>query len=429
MAVMDPFTADLLSGPSLPSAFSCAADHHMEFDDAYLRAIGALPPIPTAHFAPTHLDGAAALEHSVELPATLYAAALDAHLFHPPFELPVPSLLPDRVVPDSKNTATRPHLSGFEFAPTPVDHAAALECSVELPATCELYAAALDARLLHPSFEVPAPSLLPDRVVPDCKNSATRPRLSDYDIDIDFNLRAMEKNVEERPSPDYLKTVQGDRMSPSMRATLVFWMDDFTRHYDLAHGTLHRAVSYVDRVLSARTLSTARTDMEYELRLLGATAVFTAAKYEERDTRFKVNAAKIADDCGFATSNEVTDMECKMLAALRYELSGPTAYTFVDHFTRYSKGERELEVQRLAHQLAETSLVDYRCLQLLPSAVAASAVFLARLILNPTASQVRKWNREFTELTGYKPTDLILGIQSLCMMNPDPRFVVLPEFL
>ncbi|XP_044406436.1 putative cyclin-F2-1 [Triticum aestivum] len=428
MAVMDPFTADLLSGPSLPGAFSCAADHRMEFDDAYLRAIGALPPLPTVHLAPPHLHHAA-LKDSVELPATLYAATVDAHLFPPPFEVPLPSLLPDRVVPDSKNTAARPHLSGFEFAPTPADHAAALECSVELPATCQLYAAALDAHLFHPSLEVPAPSLLPDRVVPDCKNSATRPRLSDYDIDIDFNLREMEKNVEERPSPDYLNTVQGDRMSPSMRATLVFWMDDFTRHYDLAPGTLHRAVSYVDRVLSARTLSTARTDMEYELCLLGATAVFTAAKYEERGTRFKVNAAKIADDCGFATSKEVTDMECKMFAALRYELSGPTAYTFVDHFTRYNNGERELEVQRLAHQLAETSLVDYRCLQLMPSAVAASAVFLARLILNPMASQVQKWNREFTKLTGYKPTDLILGIQSLYMMNPDPRFVILPEFL
>ncbi|XP_037450880.1 putative cyclin-F2-1 [Triticum dicoccoides] len=383
MAVMDPFTADLLSGPSLPGAFSCAAGHRMEFDDAYLRAIGALPPLPTVHLAPTHLDHAAALEDSVELPATLYAATLDAHLFHPPFEVPVPSLLPDRVVPDSKNTATRPHLSSFEFAPTPVDHAAALECSVELPATCELYAAALDARLFHPSFEVPAPSLLPDRAVPDCKNSATHPRLSDYEIDIDFNLREMEKNVEERPSPDYLKTVQGDRMSPSMRATLVFWMDDFTRHYDLAPGTLHRAVSYVDRVLSARTLSSARTDMEYELRLLGATAVFTAAKYEERSTRFKVNAAKIAEDCGFATSKEVTDMECKMLAALRYELSGPTAYPFVDHFTRYSKGERELQVQRLAHKIGGPIFVeDWRPMG--PNRISSCDLTLARMTQRAT---------------------------------------------
>ena len=166
------------------------------------------------------------------------------------------------------------------------------------------------------ALEEPVPSLLLETAVPvsdatESNNSATRPQLSDYDADIDFNLRKLEMNVEEPPRPDYLKTVQGDRMSPSMRATLVFCMDDFTRHYDLAPGTLHRAVSYVDRVLSARTLPT--TNMEYELHLLGATAAFTAAKYEERDTIFKVNAAQIAGDCGFATSKEVIDIECKML--------------------------------------------------------------------------------------------------------------------
>ncbi|XP_020167349.1 putative cyclin-F2-1 [Aegilops tauschii subsp. strangulata] len=282
------------------------------------------------------------------------------------------------------------------------------------------------------ALEEPVPSLLLESAVPvsdttESNNSATRPLLSDYDADFDFNLRKQEMNVEEPPLPHYLKTVQGDRMSPSMRANLVIWMEEFTQYYGLAPGTLHRAVSYVDRVLSEKTLPTAH--MEYELRLLGATAAFTAAKYEERDTIFKVNAAKIADDCGFANSREVIDMECKMLAALRYELSGPTAYTFVDHFTRYSNGESDLEVQKLAHLLAEQSLVDYTCLRLMPSAVAASAVFLARLILNPMASQVRKWNREFTELTGYKPRDLILGIESLYMMNPDPRFAILSAFL
>ncbi|XP_037450878.1 putative cyclin-F2-1 [Triticum dicoccoides] len=333
MAIMDPFTAELLSGPPIPVALPGGGAETRDIDD-YLRAIGALPALrPVDH----------------------YAAMKE----------PVPSLLLESAVP------------------------------------------VFDA--------------------PESNNAATRPRLSDYDADIDFNLRKLEMNVEEPPRPDYLKTVQGDRMTPSMRANLVIWMDGFTRYYGLAPGTLHRAVSYVDRVLSARTLPT--TNMEYELHLLGATAAFTAAKYEERDTIFKVNAAKIADDCGFATSKEVIDIECKMLAVLRYDLSGPTAYTFVDHFTRYSEGERDLEVQKLAHQLAETSLVDYRCLQLMPSAVAASAVFLAMLILNPMASQVRQWNREFTELTGYKPTDLVLGIESLYMMNPDPRFVILPAFL
>jgi hypothetical protein len=57
--------------------------------------------------------------------------------------------------------------------------------------------------------------------------------------------------------------------------------------------------------------------------------------------------------------------------------------------------------------------------------VAAAAVFLARLILNPAATQAPQWKKDFEELTGYKHTDLILVIESLYMMNPDPRFDVL----
>ncbi|WP_204282265.1 hypothetical protein, partial [Serratia marcescens] len=40
----------------------------------------------------------------------------------------------------------------------------------------------------------------------------------------------------------------------SGRAALVAWMDRFTQNYDLAACTLHSAVSYVDRFLSARAL-------------------------------------------------------------------------------------------------------------------------------------------------------------------------------
>jgi hypothetical protein len=61
--------------------------------------------------------------------------------------------------------------------------------------------------------------------------------------------------------------------------------------------------------------------------------------------------------------------------------------------------------------------------------VAASAVYLARLPLNQAAIEVPQWNQDFEELTGYKPTDLILGIEPLYMMNHDPRFDVLPKFL
>jgi cyclin A len=122
--------------------------------------------------------------------------------------------------------------------------------------------------------------------------------------------------------------------------------------------------------------------MEDELHLLGTMAVYTAAKYEDQYTRFKLNATAIAENCGLdVTRKEVIDMESSMVAALHYDLCGPTAYTFVDHFTRHSQGGGEqdiMEVQRLAHELADKSLLDYMLLHLLPSQVVASAVYLAR---------------------------------------------------
>jgi cyclin A len=218
-------------------------------------------------------------------------------------------------------------------------------------------------------------------------------------------------------------------MTKSRRAELVSWMDDFTRYFDLAPGTLHRAVSYVDRVLSQRTLP--ETDTEHALQLLGATAVYTAAKYEEQCSTHKLNATAVAGICGLDTTNkEVIAMELGIVEALAYDLSRPTAYTFVEHFTRHGgRGEQDSEVQRLAHHLADRSLYDYSLLQLLPSVVAASAVFLARPILNPNAIDVQQWNEDFEELTGYWPTDIILGIESLYMLNHDSRFDVVPDFL
>jgi cyclin A len=229
----------------------------------------------------------------------------------------------------------------------------------------------------------------------------------DYDADIDFNLREKERNVRQQPSPDYLKTVQGDRIDERTRSNLVTSMDEFSQNYHLPPGTLHRAVSYVDRVLSVRPLSS--NDTDYELHLLGATALFSAAKYEVRSTILTLNATEIAGYWGFATGKEVTDMEREMLATLRYELSDPTAFTFVEQFTRHSRGEKNNKIRLLEHQLADTSLFDYRCLQFMPSAVAATALFLARLTYEPAAD-----NEEYIEdKTGYKPIDLIDGLYSV----------------
>uniref|UniRef100_A0A0D9VI44 Uncharacterized protein n=1 Tax=Leersia perrieri TaxID=77586 RepID=A0A0D9VI44_9ORYZ len=243
-----------------------------------------------------------------------------------------------------------------------------------LPATCELYAAA-----------VPVPP------------KETRPQLcAPYDDDIGANLRVMEKNTKERPSTKFLEDTQGGRMTPEVRAWMVDFMDQLSRCYDLTAGTVHRAVYYLDRYLSV----TPESDDEMQLRLVAATCVFLASKYEDRYTLGKINASEVAACCGYTSDtrkNMVFAMENKILTALKYNLSGPTAYTFVEHFTRYyGQSHEDQAEQQVAHMIADESLHYYGFHRYLPSVVAASSIFLAR----------QAWSKDLAELTGYKAIEL-----------------------
>jgi len=217
---------------------------------------------------------------------------------------------------------------------------------------------------------------------------------SEYDASIGATFRVMEKDPAERPSPDYLSDTQAGGMMMIERAALVKNMHRFSGYYGLAPGALHRAVSYVDHFLSARKI----TGGERQLLLLGAAAVFAAAKYEDRKTTWRMNADAVTADAG-CTRREALDAERELVAALGYRLSGPTAYTFVEHFMRRTQGKEEegsaaAVVRALAHHLADMALLDYRCVAFLPSAVAASAIVLARLVVlgyNSTTAPVARY--------------------------------------
>uniref|UniRef100_K3Z0J1 Cyclin N-terminal domain-containing protein n=1 Tax=Setaria italica TaxID=4555 RepID=K3Z0J1_SETIT len=239
-----------------------------------------------------------------------------------------------------------------------------------------------------------------------CKNSTpARVQLcASYDDDNEEAiLRAQENDAKALPSPDYLETTQGGRMSPEARSDLVRWMSGLTQRYDLTPGTLHRAVSYADRFLSARPLADATA---HRLNLLGAAAVFAAAKYEDQGAVHKLDAGEIARYGRFAAGREVVAMERALLAALGYRLGGPTAHTFVEHFTRGYGQEEDDELQFRAHDFANVSLLHYGCLELRPSAVAAAALFLAMRTLKPSYRRAVTRGRELEELTG---TDSKIG--------------------
>ena len=111
------------------------------------------------------------------------------------------------------------------------------------------------------------------------------------------------------------------------------------------------------------------------------------------------------------------DAERRVVAVLGYRLGGPTAHTFVAHFTRLhaqlqgegEEDEDELKVQRVAHRLADQSLLNHACVGYLPSVLAASAIFLVRFTLSPP--DVPPWTTEMEELTGYSALDLAGWLQ------------------
>ncbi|RLN08071.1 putative cyclin-F2-1 [Panicum miliaceum] len=229
---------------------------------------------------------------------------------------------------------------------------------------------------------------------------------SEYDADIDATLRAMERDPAERPSADYLAadTQAEEELIVAARAHVVTLMYNFSGYYNLAPGTLHRAVSYVDCFLSASVAGG-------NLVLLGAVAVFTAAKYKDRSTTLALRADDVARHVGCA-ARDVVAAERALFAALGYRLSGPTAYTFVDHFTRHGQEEEGaddgslLMLRTLAHHLADLALLDCRCgARFLPSAVAASAIALARMAMVGSAAPP-PWSEEEVKVTGYELEDL-----------------------
>ncbi|CAH9078163.1 unnamed protein product [Cuscuta europaea] len=210
-------------------------------------------------------------------------------------------------------------------------------------------------------------------------------------------LRQLEAQERRRPLPDYFERVQRD-ISPNMRGILVDWLVEVAEEYKLLSDTLHLSVTYIDRFLSMNAI------IRQNLQLLGVTSMLIAAKYEE------ISPPHVEDFC-YITDNtytraEVVKMEAYLLKFLKFEMGNPTVKTFLRRLTRFAQGNNEtpdLELEFLSYYLAELSLLDYCCLQFLPSLVASAVIFLSRFTIQPN---LHPWSQALTHYSGYKPSDV-----------------------
>ncbi|KAI0444578.1 hypothetical protein F4803DRAFT_511191 [Xylaria telfairii] len=186
------------------------------------------------------------------------------------------------------------------------------------------------------------------------------------------------------PNPHYMDN-QGE-IQWSMRSVLMDWVVQVHTRFGLLPETLFLTVNYVDRFLSHKIVSLGK------LQLVGATAIFIAAKYEEINCPSVQEIVYMVD--GGYTTEEILKAERFMLSMLDFELGWPGPMSFL---RRISKADDyDLETRTLAKYFLEVVIMDERFVASPPSYIAAGAHCLSRLILGKG-----EWTPGHVHYSGY----------------------------
>ena len=156
-----------------------------------------------------------------------------------------------------------------------------------------------------------------------------------------------------------------------MRAVLMDWVVQVHGRFQLLPETLFLAANLIDRFLSCKVVSMNK------LQLVGATALFIAAKYEE------VNCPSVGEmvfmvDQGYS-AEELLKAERFMLTLLQFDLGWPGPMSFLRRIS--TADDYDLETRTVAKYLLELTIMDERFLGCPPSFTAAAAHCLARMFL------------------------------------------------
>ncbi|KAG1685267.1 hypothetical protein DVH05_009635 [Phytophthora capsici] len=190
-------------------------------------------------------------------------------------------------------------------------------------------------------------------------------------------------------------------INAKMRSILVDWLIDVHYKYGLLPQTLHIAVLLIDRFLE-KGVSVDRQ----RLQLVGITAMFIASKYEEIYPPEAKDFVKITDNA--YTREQVFEMEAKMLAAIGYRVTFPTAFQFMKRFVKASRTCDD-RVEHFAHYVIDRSLQEYKLMKYRPSTIAASAVYLARTQMGDSPA----WSPTLEHHSSYSESDLSSSIKEL----------------
>ncbi|KIK10139.1 hypothetical protein K443DRAFT_81195 [Laccaria amethystina LaAM-08-1] len=207
------------------------------------------------------------------------------------------------------------------------------------------------------------------------------------------------------PNPNYMDGQ--NEITWGMRQTLVDWLLQVHLRYHMLPETLWIAVNIVDRFLTKRVVSLVK------LQLVGVTAMFIAAKYEEILAP-SVDEFVFMTEKGY-TKEEILKGERIMLQTLEFRISHYCSpYSWMRKISK--SDDYDIQTRTLGKFLIEVTLLDYRFLRVKPSIVAAVGMYCARRMLGGD------WNEAFVFYSGYTEEQLIPGHELLVEKLTEDNF-------
>ena len=197
--------------------------------------------------------------------------------------------------------------------------------------------------------------------------------------------------LEHKLAPDPLYMNHQDELRWEMRAVLIDWVVQVHSRFNLLPETLFLTVNYIDRFLSRRKVSLSR------FQLVGAVAIFIAAKYEEINCPTVQEVAYMADNA--YSVDDFLKAERFMIDVLEFDMGWPGPMSFL---RRTSKADDyDYETRTLAKYFLEITIMDARYVASQPSWLAAGAHYLSRKLLNRG-----EWTEAHVFYSGYTELQL-----------------------
>ncbi|EDO15256.1 hypothetical protein Kpol_461p10 [Vanderwaltozyma polyspora DSM 70294] len=206
--------------------------------------------------------------------------------------------------------------------------------------------------------------------------------VSELSNDIFKYLRELEQRY--KPNPYYMSSQS--ELKWSYRSTLIDWIVQVHARFQLLPETLYLTVNIIDRFLSKKTVTLNR------FQLVGAAALFLAAKYEEINCPTLKDIVYMLDNA--YTKDEIIKAERFMIETLDFEIGWPGPMSFL---RRISKADDyEYDIRTLAKYLLEITIMDSRLVAAPPSWLASGAYFLSKIILGYS-----DWTIQHVYYSGY----------------------------